>query len=349
MKRTTISRRNVLSAVAATGVVGVAGCLGGDDEDTYRMVLGGSSDGSSTFQAGQALARAADQHSDVLDISVQETAGWGAHLYEYDDGELSAFGVDNNSMSQAMNDEGDYEDNPVDGLPMQGFVHANLEIFWIAVEGSDIESTADLQDGGYDVHPIEPGFGSRVLTEDIMKTADIWDQNEIVNINASDVAGAVEEGRIDALAVYGTNQTNLAGWVEELDIRNEGELYLIEVDDNFFDAIEATPGAVHTEIEPYAWEQDLTTLIDTTDAWVLPGQWAFGPDVPADITYEIARLCHEHVDTIEESDPVTLDFSDPEVMTTAIMPEVDVHPGIAEFFEEHGVWDDEWTRGEAEE
>ena len=348
------NRRDVLKGAATLGVISAAGCMdsigggGGGDGDSYQVVIGGTSSGSSTQQAGQALARAASQHSDILDVSVQVTDGWTANLYEFDSGNISSIGVDNNSLSKAMNEEGPFADDPVDSLPMQGFVFTNLEIYWVAMEDSGIESTADLADGGYTIYPIQPGFGTRLLTEEVIREAGIWEQNEILNLDTSDIPGAVEEGRADALCIYGANGAELSSWVQEVDVRSNGQLNIIEVDENFEQAIDNVPGAIKKEIEPYGWEQDVTGITDTTLSWVLSGQWAFGPDVPAEATEEIARLSAEHHETIRESDPTALDHSGVESMTEAVIPDLEIHPGVADFWEENDVWNDEWQRGETD-
>ncbi len=348
-----ISRRDMVKGAATTmGVITMAGCSSGGDGDgeNYQVTIAGTSSGSSTQQAGQALARAASQHSDSLNISVQVTDGWTANLYEYDSDNISAMGVDNNSLSKAMNDAGPFAEEPVDSLPMQGFVFTNLEIYWVATEDSGIESTADLAEGGYTIYPIQPGFGTRLLTEEVIREAGLWEPNDILNVGTSDIAGAVEEGRVDALAIYGANGVALSSWVQEVDVRSGGGLNVIEVDDNFEQAIDNVGGAIKKSgLEPYGWEQDVTSITDTTTAWVLAGQWAFGPDVPAGATQEIARISSEHWEAIQESDPTALDHSDPESMTTAVIPELEVHPGVADFFEQEGVWNDEWTRGETNE
>lgn len=345
-----LPRRNVLSGAATLGVITLAGCSGSasedGDSDSYQISIGGTSSGSSTQQAGQALARAAQQHSDVLDVSVQVTDGWTANLYEFDEGNISSVGVDNNSLSKALNEEGPFADEPADELPMQGFVFTNLEIYWVAMEGSGIESTADLADGGYTIYPIQPGFGTRLLTEEVIREAGLWEPNEILNVDTSDIAGAVEEDRVDALCIYGANGVNLSSWVQEIDVRSNGRLQVIEVGDDFEQAIDDVGGAIKKELEPYGWEQDVTGITDTTVSWVLSGQWAFGPDVPSEATHEVARLSSEHHESIRESDPTALDHSDPESMTSAVIPELEIHPGVADFFEENDVWNDEWKRGE---
>ncbi|MFC6767436.1 TAXI family TRAP transporter solute-binding subunit [Natrinema soli] len=336
-----------MKGAATVGVISMAGCLGGDS-DTITVTIGGTSSDSSTQAAGQALARAAQQHSDVVDISVQVTDGWTANLREYDDGNIPAMGVDNNSISKAMNDDAPFEENPVDSLPHQGFMFTSLQIHMVGLEGSGLESTADLQDGGYTIYPIQPGFGTRLLTEEILKDAGVWEPNEINNADTGDIPGQVEEGNIDALCLYGANGVELSGWCQNVDVRSSEGLNLLEVDDDFKQAIEDHSGALLEEFEPYGYEQDVTQYTDTVTSWSLAAQWAFSPDIPAEATKEIARLSNEHHDTLREADSTTLEFT-PEAMTQTVMEGLEVHEGVAEFFEENDVWDDAWTRGEASE
>lgn len=341
------SRRDVLKMVGAASAVGATGLAGCLDSDEEVVTIGATSTGSSTQAAAQALARAANQHSETVRVDPQETGGWTANLYEFAGGDIPAMGVDNNSLAKAMAEEGPFEDEPVDTLPMQGFIFTSLEMYWMAIEGSGIESTADIEEGGYTIYPIQPGFGTRLLTQEVIERAGLWEQNDINNLDTGDIAGAVEEGRIDAMVVYGANGVDLTGWAQEVDARAEGELYAIPIHDQFEEAIDNTAGALKTEFEPYGWlnQEAVTSRTDTVTSWALAGQWAFGPDISADATYEICRLALEHDDSIRESDPTTLDHT-PDSMTDAVIADLEIHPGVADFFEEYGVWDDSWIRGE---
>ena len=356
------SRRDVLGGITTLGVIGVAGCLGGDGNggggnggggngdggDGYSLVVGTSGSGTPTEQAGQALARATNEHSNI-NLTVQNTDGWTANLFEYDQGNIPAMGVDNNSLSMALNETGPFEEEPVDSMPHQGFIYTNLDIHMVAVEGSGVESVADLREGGYTIYPLQPGAGTRSFTVQIYEEAGLLDVNETVNVDFSDIAGAVEEGRVDVVTMYGVNGVNLSGWCEEVDVRSNGQLNLIELDDEFRQVIEDHPGGPLVETEPYGYEQDVTGITDTLVGWQLVGQWAFGSEVPADVSYEIARVSSEHWETIQDADPTALDHSGVESMTEGVIPEIPIHPGVADYWEEHDVWNEEWERGEVDE
>ena len=355
----------MLKGATTLGAITLAGCSGngdggdgddggdgGDGDDggsqTYDLNIAATGSGSSTQQAAQALARAASQHSDKVSISVQNTDGWTANLYEYDAGNFQFLGVDNNSLAKAMAERPPFDEEPFDKLPMQGFIFTSLEIHMVALEGSGLESSDDLLDGGYTIYPIQPGYGTRLLTEEVLKEAGYWEPNDILNVDTGDISGAVAEGRADALCVYGANGVNLSGWVQEVDVRSDGGLYLLEPGENLTSAIDNVAGATRKDYDeyPYEWEQDVTKVTNTTTAWVLAGQWVFGPDIPAEATREVARIASEHHEALREADPTALDHSGVESMTQAVIPDLEIHPGIANYWKDNDAWNDEWMVGE---
>jgi hypothetical protein len=277
-------------------------------------------------------------------MTVEQTQGNVANMYQYDQGNIPAVATDNNTINKAINENDRFNEEPVDNIGHQSFRFNGLDIFWVAREGSGIESTADFP--GNTVYPIQPGFGTRLLTEEVMRVAGMWEEVEIINVNTSDVPGALEEERIDAAAVYGSNRVELTGWAKQIDARND--VYLVDVADDFKQAIEEVGGARLAEIEPYGWSQDVTKVTDQIVSWNLDLQCLISPDVPADAARELARISHEHGDTVREADQTYADHSELENMTSAIIPEHPVHQGIAEFYKDNGVWNDSWSAGETE-
>ena len=287
------------------------------------------------------MSRALDEHSETAGLTVAETDGWVANANLYDAGDFETIQMDNNTLTSALAGEDPFG-SPID-MPLQGFHYTSLEIYFVALEGTGIESTADLTEE-HTVWPMQPGFGTRLLTEDLMRQSSLWDRVEINNVSVGDAAGAAEEGRVDVLAVYGANRVGLSGWAEEVGTRND--IYAIELDDNFESVVRDHPGARVEQFEPYGFDQDLTRVTDEVTSWVLDGQFMFSESISEDVAYELARVTHEHIDTIREANESYPDHSDPEVMTNALVPDEPIHPGVADFFEEQDVWDDSWERGE---
>lgn len=344
-----VDRRTLLKSTAALGTIGLAGCLGDDDDGNGETLsVGTAGSGTPTEAAGQALARAMDEHSDIS-MTVQNTDGWTSNMYEYDNESFYMYGVDNNSLSKARDDDGPFEEEPVDRMPYQGFQYTTLDMYLVAMEETGIESTDDLLEGGYNVFPLEPGAGTRLSTEEILRETGIWDANEMLAIDFADIAGAIEEGRVDVATIYGVNGVDLTGWAQEIDVRSDDNLQLVETGEDVQAAIEEHPGLALEEIEPYGWEQDVTDVVDTTHAWALIGQWVMGEEISEEAAYEVARVSSEHWESIQESDSTALDHSDPETMTAGVLEGIPIHPGVADFWEEEDVWDDSWERGEVSE
>lgn len=346
-KRFSFGRRGFLKTTGAAGLlgtVGVAGCLG-DGELSFTMTT--SSSGTSTHRAGTALQRAIDEESDSLSMTIQQSDCWVANAYLYNDDEAVAMGTDMNTAAQANEGRGPFEDEPVSQFPAQGFLFTSLHIYLIAVEGSGIESSDDINEE-HTVYPIQPGFGTRLLTEEVFQRGGIEDAaGEYINVDVGDIAGAIEEERVDALAVYGSDFVALSGWVEEVDARTD--VYIVEAGDDLIQGIQDTPGARYVTFEPYGWDQDVSTVTNEVHSWALDGQWWFGPDIDPDAAYEVARVSMEHNDVIREADPTYPDHTDPEAMTAATVTDLPVHEGMADFFQDEGIWDDSWTIGNEHE
>ena len=364
-----VSRRNVIKSVGASTVaLSLAGCTsdgsggsgendnsgnsdesdggsetsGSSQKESYTVPMGAGSSGGNTFQFCQAVSRALDEHSEKAGMSVQETEGWVSNTYLYDKGNIPAVSLDNNTADLAFRGEGKFSDQPVENLPYQGFGYTTIQIYWLAVEGSGIKSTADL--AGKNVYPIQPGFGTRLLTETILKEAGMWEDIKAVNVDVGDVPGAIAEDRIDAFATYGVNGKSLVSWGQQIDVN--ADVYAIEMGSNFENAVDKVGGARKVSFEPYGWEQDVTRVTDEVTSWSLDGQLRFGSEVPKDVVHEILSVVHNNVDTVKEADSNALPYGEVETFSSSYLPDQPVHPGAASFLKENDAWNDDWKIGE---
>ncbi|WP_436346798.1 TAXI family TRAP transporter solute-binding subunit [Natronorubrum sp. FCH18a] len=334
------NRRAVLAASASTGLGLAAGCLGGDSNLT-DVTVGTGSSGSVVFAASQALQRAVREHSDEVALTTQETDGNVANLNLYDDTqEIVMHSCDNATYNDVRENRGEFSDGSVDNIAQQGFVCAIVHIYFLAREDTDIETTDDLR--GADVWPIQPGFGTRLLTEEVLANAGLWDDINVMNMSNDDIAGALEEGNVDAIAAYGTNYESLAGWVTQVDA--QADMKAVEMTDEFEQAVRDTPGADYEEISMYGWDQDVG--VEKGGSYASLTQFLFSSSLDDETVYEIARISHEHIDTVHDAEPAYPDHSDLDVMTRSIIPDYPVAPGVAEFLQDNDAWDDAWTVGE---
>lgn len=336
------ARRTFLKTAASAGVVGLAGCMGSDGETIISLAQPGS--GTINGQSAQALQRAVRQESDSINVTNTETSGNPAAIQAYDNGEVDGCATENYAIDLAANDRAQFAEEPVSDVPPQVFSHTLLHWYWLAFEGSGLETTDDVFESDVDVYALPPAWGARQFQEEIHEQAGVWEsiEDRTVDLEVDDVPGAADEGQFDAFIGYGSGYASLADWATEVDARED--VYVLETSDTLIEGIEAVDAAELEEIEPYGWDQDVG---DSVASWTLPSQICVSQEIAAEDVYELCRVSYEHNDVVREALEAYHDHSsDIELMFEDLMEELPVHPGAAEFYEEHDVWDDTFTVAE---
>jgi TRAP transporter TAXI family solute receptor len=237
---------------------------------------------------------------------------------------------------QAANEQGNWAENPVENLPLQGFTYSWFDMYFAMRPGTDIETMEDI--GGHTVWPFPTGTSVRQATEHVLKELGLWEDIEVSEVSVPDIPGALEQGRLDVFSSYGVSGQDLAPAVKQIDAQAEVELI------PFTEAQKETMRNLDLlsffESDPYGWEQDVG--VDSIAGYSAPSQVAFGEDLSNDVVYEITKIIHENADAVRESAPEAPDLSDPEDLTNAVISGIPVHPGAEEFYREIGAWDDSW-------
>ena len=329
-----MERRKFIGATASAAIAGVAGCLGDDSRETLNM--GAPPSGTATNEAMTQLQRAVDQESDEVQVRIEETGGHTESIQLFDDDEFDGHNGGLTQELNAHNDEGPFEDQPVDDTALVGFTQSVYEHYWIAVDGSGVETFDDVvNDDDVNVFMLPPAWGQRHLVEAVHENGGVLDDllEKNVDMDAGDVAGAIEEGRIDAVMAYGVNGEALPGWLTEVDARSD--VYMVEPTDTYLEGIENTEGTEMVEFEPYAWDQDIDSA--EIQGFIEPFVTLFSEDVPDEVVYEVCRVSHEHSDVIRQAGDVFMDHSDIDTMAEVVPDQIDLHPGAAEFYDDHDV------------
>lgn len=345
------SRRTFLtkagSTVAVTGTTLLAGCLSGGDDGSYNLTMGGGSSNAISYSSGLAYQSVLNDHSDMVDISVQETGGSAANLRRYDDeGNLDILSTTIPAYSRAAVGDPPYDEKPIEATPMIGWAYGWSISYIVARADAGIETVDDLP--GTSVWPMWPeGIGYQGYKE-LLQDYGIWEDVDVVNMGTGDISGALEEGQVDAAAIYETGTTNaLPGFGIEIDSRTD--VNLVAPTDEWSQIIKDNPHMNHEEAAPKAWEQD----IGSEEIPVSTSEWGMfvSDQVPAEPIAEMLRVFNENHQEILDTDKSLVNFSEVENVARpakAIGADFPVHPGVAEVYREWGVWEDDWTEGEVE-
>lgn len=338
-------RRRFLKSTAAASLIGIAGCTGGGggdeetttEEEQLQLRIGTSTGG--TRDVGLAVERAVSQKSDKLEYSTIESPGYIGTIYRLDQEQFDGGLTDNNSLNKARTDQGKFAEKPVDLIPWQGFYAFPYSIYFVARDGSGIETFDDLAEAN--VYPAEPGFSTRATTLDVFsqpQVKDVYDQMNIMNMDVGDSPGALEEGRIDAIIAYGAPGVRYTGFVQEYSARVD--VHYVEPTDALIEAAESFPGAgtSRTPYDEWSIGQDIGT--DEVFTWDLQIQYVFGPWANEDAVYELCRVVYEHNDVVNNGEEQFNDFETVEDMLGAAMPKIPFHPGAAQFYKDRDAWDD---------
>jgi TRAP-type uncharacterized transport system substrate-binding protein len=346
------SRRNFIKAAGTASVIGLAGCSGngdsgssdGSDGSGESEVTTVTMTGSGTFSLGtaQALQRALEEESDSVELQVSDSGGNPASVQLYNQGETDSYSTENFTLVGAQNGQEPFDD-PQDIAP-QGFNNLVFHYYWMALNGSGIETTADILEQDVNVWMFPAAWGSRLLQEVLYQNMGEWEniRDKVVNLPSGDLARAIGEGRVDAFFGQGASYAGIPGWATEIEARED--VHVVETSDRLLNAVEETPSIEPEEIEPYGWSQDVGT--DSVMAWNNGVQFCFGEDVPQEAVYEMARVSHEHPDVLQDAMSQYLDHSDAEDMKSFLLPDVPTHPGAAEFLKERDVWDESMTEAD---
>lgn len=343
------TRRSLIKSGIAATTIGLAGCSSnnnsGDGGGGKTTVSVSTAAGSSASELLAALQRVVNQQSDSVQIVAQEAPGDPGNVRLYNEGQVDAYTFSNYTAYLAANDLGPFAEEPIDKQAYQGLQIATYNLHWVATQNSGIENVDDLP--GKKLFALPPSWGFRQMVENVHTEWGKWEDMKpgVLNLSTSDVPGAFDEGRVEASISYVTNKKGLTSFMREVSARQD--LSIVQPTDGWVEAVENSPAVGHEEFDLVGYEGDLGS--DTAHSMAQAAQLFFGPDVPRDAVYEIARISHESNDEIIKGFSQYLDHSDVENMHSLWLtdPNIPVHPGMADFVEENGNWNgDKYDRGE---
>jgi hypothetical protein len=164
-----------------------------------------------------------------------------------------------------------------------------------------------------------------------------------VEVDMSKVADALRAGTIDATAAYTTALVSLAGWIKVLDVASP--LHGVNPTPAQIEKLTAagfTPAKIDMK---KAYTRDL----GVNELYGVPFYFGYhhGLGFPAEDIYRALKLFETEAAALPKLDPgfgpLAADFAGFQVKGIQSIPEVPVHPGLAKYLKEKGLWDSSWV------
>ncbi|WP_165491712.1 TRAP transporter substrate-binding protein [Egibacter rhizosphaerae] len=315
---------------------------GETDPDATEIEWATSDVGSSGHTALVNLSALLNREWEGFHTDVLPTGGALQSVIGYATGDFDAYYGADIGFAEAAEDRDRYEgfsDDAERDLVMSFWAYPMETGLAIHEDNADeFESWADLT--GEPVFTSPAPWDVRANLEAAMEAAGA--EHEYVEVDTGVAGSSLEEGDISAMPAYTTSETTPAPWVNEGLLQTDGQV--LNPSDEEVAAIEDA-GMEVVSIDPDHFDTD----IGVDEALFVPFFYGFhvGPDVSAEDVYEKLDVIAEHADELADADGAfEVLANDPaDLQRRGVESSVDdvlVHPGMADWMRDQGVWNDEW-------
>jgi TRAP-type uncharacterized transport system substrate-binding protein len=163
-----------------------------------------------------------------------------------------------------------------------------------------------------------------------------------VEVDMTKVADALRAGTIDATAAYTTATVSLASWIKVLDVASPLQgVNPSPAQIKKLSAAGFTPAKIDMK---KAYTRDL----GVKELYGVPFYFGqhFGLDFPEEGVYNLIKTLEKSAADLAKLEagfgPVAKDFAGFQVLGIKSIPEVPIHPGLAKYLKEKGLWDSSW-------
>jgi uncharacterized protein len=328
-----------MALASIVGLVVVAsGCSlapgsGGGGGEGGDLVIGTAGEGGTYFYVGQGMASVIEEYTDLTATS-QGTAGGTENARRISSGDMDI------GLASPDDIERTIEDGTVDPANLRVLMSGHPTVTHIAVrEDSEYRSLEDLLTEGQSLGVGEPGSNIQYEASNVLEVYGLTvDDVEGAPLSQSEQATALQNGEIEGAFLGGGVPLAAASEVAT----NVGVRILPIPDEVLGRYLERNPDEFAYVIPGGTYEGTPDDVQTTAYATIV----LVRADLPDDEAYEVTKAIHEHPDEIAEVHPAggeyTLDnaFIKADYYTGELG--LQFHPGAVNWYEEQGVWSEEY-------
>ncbi|MDP2603816.1 MAG: TRAP transporter substrate-binding protein [Deltaproteobacteria bacterium] len=226
--------------------------------------------------------------------------------------------------------------------PVQSFWTFTLEVGLgiLAKDRNKYKQWSDLSGERVFTGPLP--FDTRAMLERAMAAAGA--KHSYVEIDLAVAGSALDRGDIKALTVYTAGHTALPPWLVEAQLGTD--LAVLNPSKSEIDLIRKA-GMQVVEVSPSVFKKS----VHVDKMILVPFYYGFhvGLEIPENDVHRMLTVVEKHVDELAKSDKAfsQIKTSMPQFQRSGVESAVNdilVHPGLARYMKERGVWDAKWDK-----
>lgn len=350
-----LGRRSFLTTAGVAGVIGLAGCIGNEPEQIDEGGNGGngsdsglnSGDGTirmqtststtAAYAANQGIAAAVNENTGNLFVEAQTSPGTEANVGALESGEAEMVYIQNWTVADVI--EGVEPFTNLGFSLNQVFHYYDLPWFFCSAN-QNMESIADIS-GSTTVSPTPRGSGTAAALEQALDYA--VDNYERISIEYGAQASAMNEDRLNVGVGTYMNFEIVPGWLQEM--MGTVDLRLLNVPNEVIQSWEDDDRLMAGSFPGGDLEN---TTFAPEEVWAPTFAYNFvcRNDLTYDTVYEFLQVLYENRDGLNEYHALLAQLEDETFWVENAYEDVPFHPAAADFYEEIGIWNDNFERGE---
>lgn len=311
-------------------------------QDVKEIRWGTSSVGSSGHRALVNFAATLNRELDGFNITVLPMPGAIMTVRGYALEEIEGYYGSDIAFHELVNDTARFEGfrDEVIRMPVQSFWAYTIET-GLAIRAEDRDEITEWRDlSGKKVFTGPAPWDTRAHTERIMAAAGV--EHEYVELDLGVVGSQLDAGSIDAFKVYTAGEADVSPWIAEAEL--VADIAVLNPSEEEQEMLREA-GLDLVTVSTDVFETD----VHADEVMLSPFFYGFhlGPEFTEDEVYGLLVAIEENAEELAEADPVFSQIAAdmPEIQrrgVTSAIGDVEVHPGLAKYMRERGVWNDEW-------
>jgi TRAP transporter TAXI family solute receptor len=334
--------KGVLTTIAAVVLVGMTASAAWSQGQPRDIKWGTPPIGTAGHKAMVALSTVLNKEMPQYRISVLPTAGAIATVKGFATKELDAFYGSDVAYHELATDSGRFKGfkERAQRMPVQSFWSNTIEVgLAIHVRNKDkIKKWADLAGKRVFTGPLP--FDTRAQSERGLTALGV--KFTYVQVDLATAGSQLESGAIDALTIYTGSESSPPPWLAEASLAADWAVLNPSPDEL---AELKKKGFAIAEVSPKAFNRD----VHDDKVIELPFYYGFnvGLDVPEADVYKMLNIVEKNAAELAKIDPTFMQIAKDMkgFQKRGVESSVDlvpIHPGLAKWMREKGIWDSKW-------